>query len=72
MLTLQIENPDLEQYLEEEFHGDRNAMAQRFLEFLELQKIRRDVKASEEELERGESLSLEEAFGPVLEKYGNT
>jgi len=70
MLTVQIENPELERYLDEEFHGDKAAIAQRFMDFLKTQRIKNDVKVSTEEFRAGEALTLKEAFAPVLEKYG--
>lgn len=72
MLAIQIDDPELEEFYREEYEeykGDPPSLAQQFMAFLREQRIKRDVKQSIEEIERGEFLTINEAFDQILDNY---
>lgn len=71
MLTIQIENPELEHYVQEQYQGDTQQLSQEFSDFLKKRRIQEDVHVSQKELEQGEALTLQEVFGALRDKYAN-
>ncbi|MDD4884711.1 hypothetical protein [Sulfuricurvum sp.] len=69
MLSIRIDNPELESYINEEYRGDENTLIRQFVEFLRFQKIKNEVKTSIEELDRDEFVTLDEAFETATAKY---
>ena len=69
MLSIQLNNPELENFVRDEFRGDENTLIYQFVEFLKLQKIKSEVKTSIEELDRDEFIELDEAFEMATAKY---
>jgi hypothetical protein len=74
MLAIQIDDPELEEFYREEYEeykGDTPSLAQQFMAFLREQRIKRDVKQSMEEIERGEFLTADEVFDQILSRYAS-
>lgn len=69
MLAIQIDDPELEAFYREEYEQDNTSLVQQFLQFLREQRIKQDVKQSIVEIERGEFLTIDEAFDQILDKY---
>lgn len=69
MLSIQLNNPELERFIQDEYRGDDNTLMRQFVEFLQFQKIKNEVKTSIEELDRDEFVGLDEAFEMATAKY---
>lgn len=69
MLSIQLNNPELESFIQDEYRGDENMLMRQFVEFLRFQKIKNEVKESIEELDRDEFIGLDEAFEMATAKY---
>jgi len=69
MLSIQLNNPELESFIQDEYRGDENTLMCQFIEFLRFQKIKNEVKTSIEELDRDEFIGLDEAFEMATAKY---
>lgn len=69
MLSIQLNNPELESFIQNEYRGDENSLMQQFVEFLRFQKIKSEVETSIEELDRDEFIGIDEAFEMATAKY---
>lgn len=69
MLSIQLNNPELENFIQNEYRGDENSLMNQFVEFLRFQKIKSEVTTSIEELDRDEFIELDEAFEIATAKY---
>ena len=69
MLSIQLNNHELESFIQDEFRGDEKTLMCQFIEFLRFQKIKREVEVSIEELDRDEFLGIDEAFEMATAKY---
>ena len=69
MLSIQLNNPELESFIQNEYRGDENSLMNQFVEFLRFQKIKSEVKTSIEEFDRDEFIGIDEAFGMATAKY---
>ncbi|MFZ2890556.1 hypothetical protein [Sulfuricurvum sp.] len=69
MLSIQLNNPELESFIQNEYRGDESTLMQEFVEFLRFQKIKNEVKTSIEELDRDEFIGIDEAFEMATAKY---
>lgn len=69
MLSIRIDNPELEGFINDEYKGDDGSLMRQFVEFLKLQKIKSEVKASLDELDRDDIVEFGEAFKQATAKY---
>lgn len=69
MLTIEIDNPELEQTLHELYGNQSDSIAGAFREFLLDQRIKRDVAVSVQQLDRGQGVSLHQAVRDTRAKY---
>ena len=69
MLSIRIDNPELEGFIQDEYKGDESSLMRQFVEFLKLQKIKSEVKASIDELDRDDIVEFKEAFRQATSKY---
>jgi hypothetical protein len=69
MLSIQLNNPELESFIQNEYRGDKNSLMNQFVEFLRFQKIKSEVRTSIEELDRDEFIGIDEAFEMATAKY---
>lgn len=69
MLSIRIDNPELEGFIQDEYKGDDSSLVRQFVEFLKLQKIKSEVKASVDELDKDDIVEFKEAFKQATAKY---
>lgn len=69
MLSIRIDNPELEGFINDEYSGDEGSLIRQFVEFLKLQKIKNEVKASLDEIENDDIVEFDEAFKQATSKY---
>lgn len=69
MLSIQLNNPELESFIQNEYRGDESSLMRQFVEFLRFQKIKSEVETSIEELDRDEFIGIDEAFEMATAKY---
>ena len=69
MLSIRIDNPELEGFIQDEYKGDDGSLVWQFVEFLKLQKIKSEVKASLDELDNDDIVEFDEAFKQATAKY---
>lgn len=69
MLSIQLNNHELESFIQDEYRGDEKTLMRQFVEFLRFQKIKREVEVSIEELDRDEFVGIDEAFEMATAKY---
>lgn len=71
MLSIRIDNPELEGFIQDEYKGDDGSLMRQFVEFLKLQKIKSEVKASIDELDKDDIVEFKEAFKQATAKYAS-
>jgi hypothetical protein len=71
MLSIRIDNPELEGFIRDEYKGDDSSLMQQFVEFLNMQKIKSEVKASIDELDRDDIIEFNKAFKQATAKYAS-
>ena len=69
MLSIRIDNPELEGFINDEYSGNEGSLIRQFVEFLKLQKIKNEVKASLDEIENDDIVEFDEAFKQATSKY---
>ena len=62
MLSIRIDNPELEGFIQDEYKGDDGSLVRQFVEFLKLQKIKSEVEASLDELDNDDIVEFEKGF----------
>lgn len=69
MLSIQIDNPELERCIHERFGGNPDLVAQAFSDFLRQDQIRHDVKVSIDQLEAGEGIPMKAVMQEIRQKF---
>ena len=69
MLNIQIDNPELEKSIKRAYGDDTQSIAIAFSEFIQQQKIKRDIGISIKQLNAGEGIPLADAIGEIRAKY---
>lgn len=69
MLTIKIDNPELEQTLQELYGNQSDSIAGAFREFLLNQRIKQDVAVSVQQLDSGQGMDLHQAIRDTRAKY---
>jgi hypothetical protein len=70
MLTIEIDNPELEDGLQQLFgSNNQHAIANAFAEFVQQRKIKQDIGVSIAQLDAGEAVSLRETMQSIRQKY---
>ncbi len=69
MLTINIDNPELEQSIQQTYGNDKQTIAKAFLDFIQQQKIKKDIGISIEQLDAGEGIPIDEVFSEISAKY---
>lgn len=72
MLSIQINNPELENFIQTEYKGNNDSLLNSFIEFLKFQKIKSDVNISIEELDSDDVVEFDEAFRQASAKYATS
>lgn len=71
MINITIDNPDIEQILQQTYGTNYNRLVQEFSQFIQSAKIKDDINISQQQFKRGESISLSDAFNQVKQKYAD-
>jgi hypothetical protein len=69
MINITIDNPDIEQILQQTYGNNHNRLIKEFSQFIQSTKIKDDVSISIQQLEQGKSVKLKEAFNQVIRNY---
>ena len=69
MLSIQIDNPEMEKSIKQVFGDNEALIGSAFMEFVHLQKVKQDVGISIKQLDSGESKSLKNVMGDIRAKY---
>jgi len=69
MLSIQIDNPELEKSIKQVFGDNENIIGNAFIEFIQLQKMKQDVAISIKQLDSGNAKSLKNVMKNVRAKY---
>jgi hypothetical protein len=72
MLAIHINNPDAESFIKQEFGNDETTLISKFVEFIKIQKQKREVLESIEEIENGDFYDINEAFRIISDKYSTS
>ncbi len=69
MLSIQIDNPELEKNIKQAYGDDTRSIARAFVEFIQQQKIKQDIGISIEQLESGEGIAFSDVMKDIRTKY---
>ncbi|MDO9271023.1 MAG: hypothetical protein Q7T96_18110 [Methylobacter sp.] len=69
MINITIDNPDIEQILEQTYGNNHNRLIKEFSQFIQSKKTQDDIDISIQQLERGEGIKLTDAFNRVKRNY---
>lgn len=69
MINITIDNPDIEQILEQTYGNNHNRLIKEFSQFIQSKKTQDDIDISIQQLERGEGIKLADAFNRVKRNY---
>lgn len=69
MLSIQIDDPELEKSIKQVFGGNDDLIGSAFVEFIHSQKVKRDVAISIKQLDAGNAKSLKNVMRAVRAKY---
>lgn len=70
MINITIDNPDIEQILQQTYGNNYNRLIKEFSQFIQSAKIKDDIGISIQQFEQGECVKLADAFAHVKRKYG--
>lgn len=69
MLSIQIDNPELETEIQRVFGDDTHSLALAFVDFLQQRQVREDIGVSIKQLEEGEGIDMKAAIAEVRARY---
>ena len=69
MLTINIDNPELEQSIKQTYGNDKQTLARAFMEFIQQKKIKQDIDISIQQLDDGEGIPMEDVFKDIKSRY---
>jgi len=69
MLSIQIDNPELEKSIKQVFGSNEALICSAFVEFVQLQKVKQDVGISITQLDAGHAKSLNNVMKDIRAKY---
>jgi len=69
MLNIHIDNPDVEKSLKQTYGDDEQSIVNAFMEFVQQQRIKRDIGISIQQLDNGEKIPLKNAMKQIRSKY---
>lgn len=69
MINITIDNPDIEQILEQTYGNNHGRLVKEFSQFIQSKKIKDDIDISIQQLEWGEGIKLADAFNRVKRNY---
>ena len=69
MLSIQIDDQELEKSIKQVFGGNDDLIGSAFVEFIQLQKVKQDVAISIKQLDAGNAKSFKNVMRDVRVKY---
>jgi hypothetical protein len=69
MINITIDNPDIEQTLQQTYGNNHSRLIKEFSQFIQSAKIKDDIGISIQQLEQGKSVKLKDAFSQVKRNY---
>ncbi|MEE7627408.1 hypothetical protein V3O24_14660 [Methylobacter sp. Wu8] len=69
MINITIDNPDIEQILQQTYGNNHSRLIKEFSQFIQAAKIKDDIGISIHQLEQGESVKLADTFTQIKRKY---
>jgi hypothetical protein len=69
MLTINIDNPELEQSIKQAYGDDKQTLANAFMEFIQQKRIKQDIDISIQQLDAGEGIPMEDVMKDIKAKY---
>ena len=69
MLNICVDSPELEKKIKQTFGDDPQSIVKAFGEFIQQQKIKKDIGISISQLEAGESIPIKKAIDDIRVKY---
>jgi hypothetical protein len=69
MISITIDNPDVEQILHQTYGNNYNRLVNEFSQFIQMRIIKEDIKTSIQQLEQGKSVNFTDAFKQVKQRY---
>jgi hypothetical protein len=69
MLSIQIDNPELEAELKQTFGNNPQSVAKAFAEFLQARRVADDIQISITELGQGQVLKSTDVFNSIRARY---
>ena len=69
MLTINIDNPELEKSIKQTYGEDKQTLAKAFMEFIQQKRIKQDIDISIQQLDAGEGITMEEVMKDIKSQY---
>ena len=69
MLTITIDDPDLESSIRQAYGDNSRLLVDAFVEFLRQQRVREDIGVSIEQLDSGSSIPLAQVMAEIRRKF---
>ena len=69
MLTINIDNPELEESIKQTYGNDKQTLARAFVEFIQQKRIKQDIDISIQQLDAGEGIPMEDVMKDIKAKY---
>ena len=69
MLTIQIDNVELEKSIKQIYGDDDYSIANAFYEFIQKTKIKQDIGISIKQLEAGKSIPMQKVISDIRSQY---
>lgn len=66
MLNIIIENPKIEEFVRNEFHGDTGVFVQNIYDFMRFYKIKKEIDEAKKEIASGVFIEEDELFDGIL------
>jgi hypothetical protein len=70
MLSIQIDNPELEAELKQAYGSNPQSVVKAFAEFVQARRLADDIQTSVTELEQGLALKSSDVFKSIRARYG--
>lgn len=69
MLNIAINNPKIEEFVQNEFHGNTDSFVRNMYDYMQFYKIKKETLEAKREIDMGNYLAEDEVFDSILKKY---
>ena len=69
MLTIEIDNPELEENLKQLFGNNKQSVVEAFADFIQQRNIKKDIGISIQQLDAGEAIPLHDVMQSIRKQY---